>query len=44
MCPKLTKSPLREGSLQDIPDSDIHSSSYEEGDFSDSEADSYAEL
>ena len=44
MCPKLTKSPLRKGRLQDIPDSDIHSSSYEESDFSDSETDSYAEL
>ena len=30
MCPKLTKTPLKKGRLQDIPDSDINSSSYEE--------------
>ena len=28
MYPKLTKNPLKNGRLQDIPDSDIHSSFY----------------
>ena len=44
MCPKLTKTPIKKGRLQDIPDSDIHSSSYEESDFSGSQVDSDAEL
>ena len=44
MYPKSTKNPLKKGRLQDIPNSDIHSTSYEESDFSGSEADSDAEL
>ena len=38
--PKLTKSLPKKGCLQDLPNSDIHSSSYEENDFSGSDADS----
>ena len=38
--PKLTKSFPKKGCLQDLPNSDIHSSSYEENDFSGSDADS----
>ena len=44
MYPELTKNPLKKGRLQDIPDSDIHSSSCEESNFSGSEADSDSEL
>ena len=42
--PKSTKNPHRKGCLKDLPDSDIHSSSCEEGDFSGSFADSDAAL
>ena len=38
--PKLTKNLPKKGCLQDLPNSDIHSSSYEENDFSGSDADS----
>ena len=41
---KLTKSSPKKGCLEDIPNSDIHSSSCEESDFSGSDADSDAEL
>ena len=44
ICPKLTKNFPKKCRLQDIPDSDIHSSSFEESDFSVSEADSDAEF
>ena len=36
--PKLTKNLPKKGRLQDLSDSDIHSSSCEESDFSDSDA------
>ena len=42
--PKLTKNLPKKGRLQDLFDSDIHSPSCEESDFSDSDADSDAEL
>ena len=42
--PKLIKNPTKEGRLQDISDSDIHSSSCKESDFSGSYADSDTEL
>ena len=42
--PKLTKSLPRKVCLQDLFNSDIHSSSCEENDFSGSDADSDAEL
>ena len=42
--PKLTKNLPKKGRLQDLSDSDIHSSSCEESDFSGSDADSDAEL
>ena len=42
--PKLTKNLPKKGSLQDLFDSDIHSSSCEESDFSGGDADSDAEL
>ena len=42
--PKLTKDLPKKGCVQDLSDSDIHSSSYEESDFSGSDADSDAEL
>ena len=42
--PKLTKIPPKKGSLLDIPDSDIHSPSCDESDFSSSDADSDAKL
>ena len=38
---KLTKNHPKKGCLQDIPDSDIHSSSCEESDFSGIDADRY---
>ena len=42
--PKLTKNLLKKSRLQDLFDSDIHSSSSKESDFSGSAADSDAEL
>ena len=42
--PKLTKNLPKKGRLQDLSDSDIHSSSCEESDFSGSDVDSDAEL
>ena len=42
--PKLTKNISKKVHLQDLTNSDIHSSSYEERYFSDSDADSDAEL
>ena len=42
--PKLTKSLSKKDRLQDLFDSDIHSSSYKESDFSGSDSDSDAEL
>ena len=42
--PKLTKNPTKKDCLQDIRDSDIHSSSCEESGFSGSNADGDAEL
>ena len=41
---KSTKNPPKEGHLQDIPDSDIHSSSCEKSDFNGTDADSDPEL
>ena len=41
---KLTKNFPKKGCLQDIPDSDIHSSSSEESDFSGKDADSDVEF
>ena len=42
--PKLTKNLPKKGRLQGLSDSDIHSSSCEESDFSGSDADSDAKL
>ena len=42
--PKLTKNLPKKGCLQDLPDSEIHSSSCEESDLSGSDVDSDAEL
>ena len=42
--PRLTKNLSKEGCLKDLFDSDIHSSSCEESDFSGIDADSDAEL
>ena len=42
--PKLTKNLPKKGRLQDLFDSDIHSSSCKESDFSGRDADSDAEL
>ena len=41
---KINKKLVKKGRLQDLSDSDIHSSSCEESDFSDSDAYSDAEL
>ena len=42
--PKLSKNLAKKGHLQDLSDSDIHSSSCEESNFSRSDADNNAEL
>ena len=41
---KINKKSPKEGRLQDIPDSDIHSSSCEKSDFNGTDADSDPEL